>query len=227
MRATAAFVAALSISALLASDAAAATPLETVRQHVSNAMTLILDPDVARDTDARRRSARIQEIVAELFDFADMARRVLGPHWAGCSSTERVELARLVQEVLERSYIRTLENYAGERIVYDGEHVNGPYATVKSRIVARPGFEISVDYRLCAARPTSWKVFDVAFEGCSVIANYRAQFDRIIHKESVARLMERLRQKDVELIALRPRLGEDRARGPALLLAPFLSRRRY
>lgn len=226
MQATAAFLAAVSISAMLASDVAAATPLETVQQRVASVLTILRDRNPALDVETR--AARVHAAAADLFDFTDMARRALGVNWLCCSASEQRELVPMVRDVLERSWVRTIENYADDSIVYTGQRIDGPYATVKSKIVTRGGLDLSVDYRLYAlADRKAWKVFDVALEGCSVVSNYRAQFERIIHKESVAGLLERLHQKEVELMALRPRLGGDRARGAAVLLAPFLSRRRH
>lgn len=228
MRATAAFVAAVTFSALLASDAAAATPLRSVQDRVSEVLTILADPGFAGDVNALRRQAEIHGVVVDLFDFAAMARRTLGPHWFARSASEQTEFAVLVQDILERSYILTIENYAGDTIAYAGETVERPYATVKSKILTRLGIDLSLDYRLYAATERDpWRVFDILVEGCSVVANFRAQFDRFLSKESFSALVERLRRKNIELMVLRPRLGQDRARAAALMLPGLLSRRRY
>jgi phospholipid transport system substrate-binding protein len=40
-----------------------------------------------------------------------------------------------------------------------------------------------------------WLIYDVAIENISLIANYRAQFDRIIRTSSYAELVKRLRKQ--------------------------------
>src|SRR5947209_9561986 len=80
---------------------------------------------------------------------------------------------------MERSYVSTLELYAGEKIRYAGESVEGEQATVRTKIVTKQGTEIPVDYRM-HWRGDRWLVYDVVIEGISLVANYRSQFNAII-----------------------------------------------
>jgi phospholipid transport system substrate-binding protein len=44
-------------------------------------------------------------------------------------------------------------------------------------------------------RTDRWLIYDVAIENISLIANYRAQFDRIIRTSSFSDLVKRLRNQ--------------------------------
>jgi phospholipid transport system substrate-binding protein len=57
--------------------------------------------------------------------------------------------------------------------------------------VTKQGTEIPVDYRMRRAGDR-WLVYDVAIEGVSLVANYRAQFNRIIQRSSYKGLVEQL-----------------------------------
>ena len=132
-----------------------------------------------------------------------MAQRALGYHRATPSDRERGEFIARFAELLERSYMTTIENYAGETIVYLGETIEGDYATVRSKIVTKNGAEISVDYRLCRSAGR-WLAVDVALENVSLVANYRQQFDRVIRTMSFATLLRRMRDGELAAVTVPP-----------------------
>jgi phospholipid transport system substrate-binding protein len=68
---------------------------------------------------------------------------------------------------------------------------------VRTRIVTRSGTEIPVDYRLHLVGDR-WLVYDVAIEGVSLVANYRAQFNKIIQTSSFKALVDKLAAKREE-----------------------------
>ena len=125
-------------------------------------------------------------------------RRSLALHWRERTPHEQAEFIAVFKQLLGRAYIGRLENYSGEQIVYLSEHVDGEFATVRSKIVTGRGAEIPVDYRLhqVGAR---WVVYDVAVSGVSFVANYRGQFDKIIRSSSYAALMRDLKVKYAEM----------------------------
>ena len=69
--------------------------------------------------------------------------------------------------------------------MFAGETVDGEQATVRTRLVSKGGIEIPVDYRLHRVGDR-WLVYDVTIEGVSLVANYRAQFNKIIQTSSFA-----------------------------------------
>ncbi len=148
-----------------------------------------------------------------------MARLTLARHWKDRSVTEREEFVRLFTDLLERSYLTTIENYAGETITFAGESVGDPYAQVRSRITTNRLLEIPIDYRL-RKRDSRWVVYDVVLDGVSLVSNYRSQFNTIIRTSSFPDLMAKLRTKQIETHAIPrtsrdPREDTDRERGIA------------
>jgi phospholipid transport system substrate-binding protein len=195
-----------------------AGPLELVRGSVSRVLAIVQAPRVVARGDAQR-AAEIRRIAQELFDFDEMARLTLAQHWKARSAPEREEFVVLFTDLLERSYLTTIENYAGEPITFLGESISDPYAQVRSRITTNRLMEFAVDYRL-RMRDGRWAVYDVVLDGVSLVSNYRSQFNTIIRTSSFADLMTRLRTRQIETHAI-PRTGRgarqdsDRERGLA------------
>jgi phospholipid transport system substrate-binding protein len=167
-------------------------PSEQLRGRIDRVVSILDDAELkARPAD--RRTA-VRGVAAEIFDFTEITKRSLGRHWQAVSPAEREELVRLLTALLERAYMGRLEQYSGERIAFAGETVEGDLATVRTRFVSRGGVEIPVDYRLYRVGER-WLAYDVTIEGVSLVASYRAQFNKIIQTSSPQALVERLRAR--------------------------------
>jgi phospholipid transport system substrate-binding protein len=185
---------------------AVAAPVPSPREIVQNAVDRVvlaveraeMESSSASQRQAlQRRRLEIRRTAGELFDFDEVARRALSRHWSARSPEEQVEFVRLFTDLLERSYIGRIESYAGERIVYVGESVDGGFAIVRSKVVTSRRGETPLDYRL-HLRDGRWKVYDVLIDHVSFVATYRSEFSRIIQKESYAALLERLRKQSAD-----------------------------
>jgi phospholipid transport system substrate-binding protein len=184
-----------------------AGPLDLVRTSVIRVLAIVQAPRVAA-RDGGQRRAEIRRVGRALFDFDGMARLTLARHWKDRSPQEQEEFVRLFTDLLERSYLTTIENYAGEKIAFVGESVTGPYAQVRSRITTDRRVEISIDYRLIE-NGARWAVYDVVLDGVSLVSNYRSQFNTIIRTSSFTDLLTKLRSKQIEAHAI-PRTSRDR-----------------
>ena len=179
-------------------------PLDLVKATVSRVLAIVQAPRVIAN-DGRQRRAEIRRAAQGLFDFREMARLTLAQHWKDRSAPEQEEFVQLFTELLERSYLTTIENYAGEKITFQGESISGPYAQVRSRITTERRMETSIEYRLLE-RDARWAVYDVVLDGVSLVSNYRSQFNSIIRTSSFADLLAKLRSKEIEAHVI-PRPG--------------------
>ena len=204
-------LAAITVAVLLATaiPGEAGAPMDTVQTAVASVIRIVTRPDLQGSANALARRALLRSVADRFFDFPEMAQRSLGYHRVIPSERERAEFVALFRDLLERSYVTTIENYSGEPIVYLREVIEGDNATVRSKIVTKRRAEISVDYRLCRVAG-GWVAVDVVLENVSLVANYRQQFDRVLRTTSFATLLERMR--DGELAAFTVPPG---ARGPA------------
>ena len=193
----------MTVASLLAlsGPSEAGAPLDRVRSAVAAVIETVRDPDLRGPARLVTRRALIREVADDFFDFPEMARRSLGYHWATPSEKERAEFLVLFTALLERSYVTTIENYAGEQIVYLSETIEGDYATVRSKILTTRGAEISVDYRLRRSA-AGWAAFDVVLEHVSLAANYREQINRVLRTRSFATLLARMRAGQLAAVAI-------------------------
>ena len=185
----------------------AVSPRDVVQSAVSRVVIALQKTDSETDASptrrlsAEQRRTEIRRVATDLFDFDEISRRALSRYWTTRTAEEQAEFTRLFTDLLERAYIGRIESYSGEKIIYLGEVVDGPFATVRSKVVTRRRTETPLDYKL-HLRDGRWKVYDVLIDHVSFVATYRSEFARIIQKESYAALVERLRKQNVEAAAL-------------------------
>jgi phospholipid transport system substrate-binding protein len=175
----------------------AGAPTDQLRAHIERVIKVLDDPEVKKDGKLRR--AAVRRIANEIFDFGETAKRSLARHWAPRTAAERAEFVQLFADLLERSYISKIELYGGEKIQYLGETIDGDLANVRTRLVTKQETEVPVEYRMLR-RGDRWLVYDVVIEGISLVANYRAQFNKIITTSSYQELVRKMRTKQEELL---------------------------
>jgi phospholipid transport system substrate-binding protein len=125
-----------------------------------------------------------------------MARSALAIYWAKRTPAEKKEFVSLFADLIKDTYIKKIEMYSGEKILYTGESVNNGYAVVKTRIASKTGNEIPIDYMMLDENGT-WMIYDVLIEGVSLVNNYKAQFAEIINSGSYEELVRKLKNKEL------------------------------
>ena len=193
-------VALLATGLLTLSPAAlrAGVPTDQVRQTADRVLSVLQDSRLKSPDKQQERRAQIRQVIANRFDFAEMAKRSLGPNWQKVNNDEQREFVELFTELLEKAYADQIESYNGEKIVYGRENVSQDQADVDTKIVTKKGEEVSVNYKL-RSNGGDWKVYDVVIENISIVNNFRSQFNRILAKASFAELLKKLQSKSVEI----------------------------
>jgi phospholipid transport system substrate-binding protein len=176
------------------SPAWAGAPTDTLREYTEAVQKVLDDPALKADERRMERRAAVRKLASEAFDVQETAQRALGTHWQQRSPAEREEFVGLFADLLERSYIAKIDLYGGERLRFTEERVDGDNAIVRARVTTKKGTEVPVEGRM-HKKGDRWLIYDVAIENISLVANYRAQFDRIIRTSSYAELVKRLRTR--------------------------------
>lgn len=182
---------------LAAPRAWAGAPTDQLKGEINRVIKVLGDPELKKESKLRERRAAVRKIANEIFDFGETAKRSLARHWTPRTPAEREEFVQLFADLLERSYITKIDLYGGERILYVGEVLDGDQAIVRTKLISKQATEIPVDYRMLR-RGDRWLVYDVVIEGVSLVANYRAQFNKIITTSSYRELVKKLRTKQGE-----------------------------
>jgi phospholipid transport system substrate-binding protein len=178
----------------LVGPAWAASPTETLREYTEAVQKVLDDPALKTDERRPERRAAVRKLAAEAFDVQETARRALGPHWQQRTPTEREEFVQLFADLLEQTYIAKIDLYGGERLRFTDERVDGDSAVVRAKVTTKQGTDVPVEGRM-HKKADRWLLYDVTIENISLIANYRAQFDRIIRTQSYGELVKRLRNR--------------------------------
>src|SRR5262249_20014612 len=184
----------LAFALCLARPAWAASPTERLQGLFGSATAILATVDPMGRLDEPRRA--IRELVDQVFDYEEAAELVLGPAWQARTPEQRTEFVRLFADFLERGFVAMIGSKAsvssGVSVQYVGESVDGQSAGVSTTVLTVSGGEMPVDYSMVEGQGR-WLVRDVIIEGVSLIANYRAQFARVIRASSYAALIAKMR----------------------------------
>jgi phospholipid transport system substrate-binding protein len=179
---------------LSAGPGVAGQAADQLKQTVNQVLGILNDPTLKETAKAQERRQHLKEIISSRFDFSEMAKRSLGPHWQKRTPEEQKEFVQLFTGLLEQAYLDNIQSYNGEKVRFVNERQDQDLAEISTKIINNKGEEAALNYRL---RNTNgdWKVFDVAIEDISLVNNYRAQFNRVLARSSYAELLEIMKQK--------------------------------
>jgi phospholipid transport system substrate-binding protein len=172
----------------------AGEPTQQIKETTDKILAILSNPSLKGTAQAEERRKVIGQTVDERFDWEEMSRRSLARHWAARTPEEKKEFMGLFRDVLERTYLNKVDDYSGEAVTYEGDTIDGNYASVKVKIVTSKGKEIPVEYRVMK-KQTQWLVYDMTIEGVSFVNNYRSQFNSILSKSPYSELVKRLKDK--------------------------------
>ena len=172
----------------------AGEPLQVVKIAADKAIEILKDPKLQGNDKKKERIERLREAVNPIFDYEEMAKRALGPHWRRRSPAEQEEFVRLFRDFLEKIYSDKVDLYEGQKVVFGRETIDNDFAEIESTVIGVKGDEYSVVYKFRRA-DGKWRVYDAVIENISMVNNYRSQFDRVIAKSSYDELKRMLKEK--------------------------------
>jgi phospholipid transport system substrate-binding protein len=165
---------------------------------VDKVLALVRNPNTLSAAQDKARRARLAEVIHPRFDFTEMAKRSLGPHWARRTPEEQREFVKVFAALMGRSYAENIESYTTQNIIYTRESEEQNYAQVDTKIVAENLSSLSINYKLHRVDEV-WKVYDLLIEDVSVVNNYRSQFHRVITRSSFEDLLRTMKGKQSEI----------------------------
>ncbi len=160
---------------------------------------------IKQDKDIR---AGNQEKVNELvdakvlpyFNFGRMTALAVGRNWPKASAEQRKALTSEFRTLLVRTYSSALSTYRNQVIDFTPLRAaaGDTDVTVRTRVEQPGTAPISIDYSM-EKTSSSWKVYDVAVGGVSLVTNYRETFNTEIHNGGVDGLIKSLASKNRSL----------------------------
>ena len=176
------------------------SPMAVVQNTVNQALEVLRD----KAAPLPQRQEKLRQIVAQSFDFTEMAKSALGYQWKKLTPQQQQEFTNVFISFIEDSYLSKLNDYRGQQVQFIRASQDGAdYAQVNTNIVREGKDPIHLDFRLMKEGGT-WKVYDVTVDAISIIANYRNQFNRVMNNQGYDTLIKDLKEKQASLAA---RLG--------------------
>ena len=126
-----------------------------------------------------------------------MARLAVGPQWKSLLPEKQEEFTLEFSKLLFNTYVGDIQKYAQQKPTYNHRTINPDYVVVEA-LVRDQGGSVSLGYYL-HLKDGNWKVYDVAVDGMSLLANYRSQFHSILANGSFDSLSMMLRQKIAQI----------------------------
>jgi phospholipid transport system substrate-binding protein len=193
-RASTIFIAAAIVVLYSPGSTRAGAPADELRKTVDNLLTVLRSTELQGDAKKQERRTKLREIIYPRFDFGEMAKRSLGPHWQRRSPEQQKEFVGLFTDLLEAAYLDRIESYNGQKVQFGKETLDKNHAEVDTKIIDSKGTEFAVNYRMHNTGG-EWKVYDVVIENISLVNNYRSQFSRLLAKSSYEDLVVALKEK--------------------------------
>ena len=147
------------------------------------------------ETDEEFLRDKMNSSVMPKLDIKLMSKIILGKKiWTEMSESQKDNFVEAFQYRMTSTYMKSITAFDGEKVVFlpyePGERDNIAY--VKSKYLI-PGGDIAVDYRLIK-KSEEWKVYDIIFDGISLMKNYRADFREHVSQNGIESLITSLRE---------------------------------
>jgi phospholipid transport system substrate-binding protein len=185
--------------------AASASPgpiTDNLKTVVDKLLMLLKDPAYGAPEKKSDRDKLIHETASGTFDWEEMARRTLGPHWREFDAQQQKQFTDTFVGFLERTYISKIDaflqgakGFTTKDILYLNETVEQErYAIIETKIQLNEK-DLPLNYKLLQ-KNGKWVVYDITIEGVGLVANYRTQFNEILANGSFKTLIDKLRSKE-------------------------------
>ena len=147
------------------------------------------------ETDEEFLRGKMNSVVMPKLDIKLMSKIILGKKiWTDLSTSQKDDFVEAFQYRMTSTYMKSISAFDGEKVVFlpyePSKRENIAY--VKSKYLI-PGGDIAVDYRLIK-KSDKWKVYDIIFDGISLMKNYRADFREHVSESGIESLIISLRE---------------------------------
>lgn len=166
------------------------------RANESVAALLEKKPEPGSDAE-KRLVAQMSSQLRSFLDVEELGQRALADHWKALTSAQRKQFLTLLRALVENNYVKAMRSNLEYEVRYLEETEESGSRRVATELqLKRNGRNetMSVDYVLRKEGDT-WRAYDLVTDGVGLVENYRGQFNKIIAKEGIAGLLERMRKK--------------------------------
>ena len=168
-------------------------PDDFLKKSVQEVSALVSEHKERFEEDEDFLRSKMNSIVMPKLDITLMSKIILGKGiWSGMTPQQKSGFVQAFKYRMTSTYMKSITAFDGEKIEFL-PYVPGKkdrIALVKSKYLLSAG-NIDVNYRLIKNKD-GWKVYDIIFEGISLMKNYRADFREHVNKNGIDSLIESL-----------------------------------
>ncbi len=146
-------------------------------------------PPSGREASAAER-AKVERIITRTVDLRAMAEAALGERWKKMTEKQRKRLIGAFEKRFRSAGSDQLDSFRDTKIEYQPEEQAGGAVKVPTRVVVQ-GEPTQIVYTMRQEKE-GWRIVDISVDGVSTVENYRSSFGRVIAKEGVDGLIQRL-----------------------------------
>lgn len=183
-----------------AATAHAGPPTRFLETQVEAVRALLKNPVKSGTPEAAAVDEKLKAIVNPVMDFERLSQNVLSKHWPGLSPAQRTAFVDLFRALVFHSYLKEIrsanEDYT---VAYEDEEAKGRKAAAVTAVAKTKKVEIELVFHLITNDGQTWVAEDVVIDEVSLVENYREQFNKIIADKDFAALLDKMREKLVEL----------------------------
>lgn len=198
----------LILSVAFSSSAAASDqsdPFEMVRDVASITFDRIKQEQTQIQENPELLRTIMEEELLPYVDYKFSAAKVLGTHFRKVSRAELQEFVKVFREYLITTYALAL-GYYDDQVVefapngkFDGKRTVTVRALIKEP--GRPDIKIAFKVRK-SSKSKKWKAYDMVAEGISMLSSKHTEFQSILRKEGVGRVIQLMKDKIEKPIVL-------------------------
>ncbi|MEF9476356.1 MAG: ABC transporter substrate-binding protein, partial [Candidatus Mariimomonas ferrooxydans] len=170
------FISAFCSFVLFGTGEAVSVPTAEIKLTIDSIVDVLKDKNLSLPSNKEERRGKIRTLINGRFDFKEMSKRILARHWKKRTPAEKKKFGSIFSGLLEASYIRKVEAYTDEKVIYGKEVIRGggKYGAVSTTIATKK-VDIPIDYKVIL-KDSKWWIYDIVIEGVSFISTYRSQY---------------------------------------------------
>jgi len=147
-----------------------------------------LPPGDSEPTAAEK--AKLEEVITHIVDFQAMAVAALGKRYDLLTDAQKKKYQKAFTARFKHASEGQIDFYRTTTITYGAEETVGDAVTVATTLTSK-GEPTPVVYTL-RKEATGWRMIDLTIDGVSTVDNYRSSFAKVMEKEGINGLIQRL-----------------------------------
>lgn len=170
-------------------------PDALVKQITDQVMEAILKDKALQAGDKQKALALAEEKILPHIDFRAMTQLALGRYWRTATSAQQEQVVSGFRSMLIRTYSNAIGAYRGQKMEVKPTRMDpgDTDVTVRNSYLSPGRPAVEVDYRM-EKTPVGWKIYDIVFDGVSLVATYRSEFAQQVRNGGIEGLIARLSQ---------------------------------